>query len=143
TRDQLERERHANEEVLRQVEEARTCLETEKLQFRDQEATLFRERSVQDRPSYKWNKELWNSNKGRLGRRTMPVAARSRVHAAFHSDVLEAARATLNVMASAELDRVLAVELAEARCVDELAQALEAMALCEHESDDMIAAKRK
>ncbi|RHX98374.1 hypothetical protein DYB25_014307, partial [Aphanomyces astaci] len=48
TRDQLERERHANEEVLRQVEEARTCLETEKLQFRDQEATLFRERSVQD-----------------------------------------------------------------------------------------------
>ncbi|RHY99138.1 hypothetical protein DYB31_015033, partial [Aphanomyces astaci] len=85
TRDQLERERHANEEVLRQVEEARTCLETEKLQFRDQEATLFRERSVQDRPSYKWNKELWNSNKGRLGRRTMPVAARSRVHAAFHS----------------------------------------------------------
>ncbi|RHY67267.1 hypothetical protein DYB38_003354 [Aphanomyces astaci] len=48
TRDQVERERHANEEVLRQVEEARTCLETEKLQLRDQEATLFRERSVQD-----------------------------------------------------------------------------------------------
>ncbi|RLO13788.1 hypothetical protein DYB28_003644, partial [Aphanomyces astaci] len=48
TRDQLERERHANEEVLRQVEEARSCLETEKLQLRDQEATLFRERSVQD-----------------------------------------------------------------------------------------------
>ncbi|RHY99707.1 hypothetical protein DYB35_012160 [Aphanomyces astaci] len=40
--------RHANEEVLRQVEEARFCLETEKLQLRDQEATLFRERSVQD-----------------------------------------------------------------------------------------------
>ncbi|RHZ08841.1 hypothetical protein DYB37_011714 [Aphanomyces astaci] len=48
TRYQLERERHANEEVLRQVEEARSCLETEKLQLRDQEATLFRERSVQD-----------------------------------------------------------------------------------------------
>ncbi|RHY39270.1 hypothetical protein DYB34_005882 [Aphanomyces astaci] len=48
TRDQLERERHTNEEVLRQVEEARSCLETEKLQLRGQEATLFRERSVQD-----------------------------------------------------------------------------------------------
>ncbi|RHZ11759.1 hypothetical protein DYB37_012266 [Aphanomyces astaci] len=48
TRDQLERKRHANEEVLRQVEEARCCLETEILQLRDQEATLFRERSVQD-----------------------------------------------------------------------------------------------
>ncbi|RLO08575.1 hypothetical protein DYB28_007545, partial [Aphanomyces astaci] len=48
TRDQLERERHANEEVLRQVEKTRSCLETEKLQLRDQEATLFRERSVQD-----------------------------------------------------------------------------------------------
>ncbi|RHX98308.1 hypothetical protein DYB36_012887 [Aphanomyces astaci] len=48
TRDQLERERHANEEVLRQVEEARSYLKTEKLQLRDQEATLFRERSVQD-----------------------------------------------------------------------------------------------
>ncbi|RLO04040.1 hypothetical protein DYB28_002679 [Aphanomyces astaci] len=67
TRDQLERERHANEEVLRQVEEARSYLKTEKLQLRDQEATLFRERSVQDLtlsqayaelerqgPSYKW-----------------------------------------------------------------------------------------
>ncbi|RHY85423.1 hypothetical protein DYB35_013534, partial [Aphanomyces astaci] len=48
TRDQLERERHANEEVLRQVEKTCSCLETEKLQLRDQEATLFRERSVQD-----------------------------------------------------------------------------------------------
>ncbi|RQM24472.1 hypothetical protein B5M09_012904 [Aphanomyces astaci] len=44
-RDQLERERHANEEVLRQVEEARSCLETEKLQLRDQEATLGRSRT--------------------------------------------------------------------------------------------------
>ncbi|RLO12919.1 hypothetical protein DYB28_002758 [Aphanomyces astaci] len=33
---------------LRQVEEARSCFETEKLQLREQEATLFRERSVQD-----------------------------------------------------------------------------------------------
>ncbi|RHY76003.1 hypothetical protein DYB30_013463, partial [Aphanomyces astaci] len=39
TRDQLERERHANEEVLYQVEEAHTCLETEKLKLWDQEAT--------------------------------------------------------------------------------------------------------
>ncbi|RHY92566.1 hypothetical protein DYB35_012469 [Aphanomyces astaci] len=43
-----EQKRHANEEVLRQVEEARSCLEKEKLQLRDQEATLFRERAVQD-----------------------------------------------------------------------------------------------
>ncbi|RHZ41573.1 hypothetical protein DYB26_008728, partial [Aphanomyces astaci] len=33
---------------LRQVEEARSCFETEKLQLLEQEATLFRERSVQD-----------------------------------------------------------------------------------------------
>ncbi|RHY79681.1 hypothetical protein DYB31_016619 [Aphanomyces astaci] len=33
---------------LRQVEEARSCFETEKSQLREQEATLFRERSVQD-----------------------------------------------------------------------------------------------
>ncbi|RLO09307.1 hypothetical protein DYB28_001743 [Aphanomyces astaci] len=43
-----EQKRHANKEMLRQVEEARSCLEKEKLQLRDQEATLFRERSVQD-----------------------------------------------------------------------------------------------
>ncbi|RLN96345.1 hypothetical protein DYB28_001557 [Aphanomyces astaci] len=45
-----ERERSLKAERcwLRQVEEARSCFETEKSQLREQEATLFRERSVQD-----------------------------------------------------------------------------------------------
>ncbi|RQM24539.1 hypothetical protein B5M09_011725 [Aphanomyces astaci] len=46
-RNQLKWERHTNEEVLCQIEQARTRLETEKLQLRGQGATLFRERSVQ------------------------------------------------------------------------------------------------
>ncbi|RQM19596.1 hypothetical protein B5M09_011407 [Aphanomyces astaci] len=59
-------------------------------------------------------------------------------------DFFDAARAKLDGMASSELDRVLAAELKEARCADELAQVLEAIivaiALSDDESDDMISA---
>ncbi|ETW06970.1 hypothetical protein H310_03073 [Aphanomyces invadans] len=44
----------------------------------------------------------------------------------------------LDGMTSAELRRVLAAEVEDARCIDELAQALEAVALGDEESDDMI-----
>ncbi|RHY63641.1 hypothetical protein DYB38_012256 [Aphanomyces astaci] len=50
-------------------------------------------------------------------------------------EVFDAARSKLDGMASADLNRALAAELEEARCINELAQELEAIALCD---DDML-----
>ncbi|ETW06971.1 hypothetical protein H310_03074 [Aphanomyces invadans] len=54
------------------------------------------------------------------------------------SDVFDAATVKLDGMTSAELRRVLTAEVEDARCIDEFAQALEAAALGDEESDDMI-----
>ncbi|KAF0705717.1 hypothetical protein AaE_014395 [Aphanomyces astaci] len=55
-------------------------------------------------------------------------------------DVFEAAKVRLDGVAYAKLDCVLAAELEEARCIDELAQALETIALDDDEPDDIISA---
>ncbi|ETW05208.1 hypothetical protein H310_04196 [Aphanomyces invadans] len=54
------------------------------------------------------------------------------------SVVFDAAMVKVDDMTSAEQRRVLAAELEDARCIDELAQALEAVALGDEESYDMI-----
>ncbi|ETV70775.1 hypothetical protein H257_13858 [Aphanomyces astaci] len=53
-------------------------------------------------------------------------------------DVFEEAKVKLDGVASAKLDRVLAVELEEARCIDELAQALESIPQDDDEPGDII-----
>ncbi|KAF0722254.1 hypothetical protein AaE_009963 [Aphanomyces astaci] len=53
-------------------------------------------------------------------------------------EVFDAARSKLDGISSADLDRALAAEMEEVRCINELAQELEAIALCDDESDDML-----
>ncbi|ETV70494.1 hypothetical protein H257_14149 [Aphanomyces astaci] len=55
-------------------------------------------------------------------------------------DVFEAAKVRLDGVSYAKLDCFLAAELEEARCIDELAQALETIALDDDEPDDIMSA---
>ncbi|RHX98339.1 hypothetical protein DYB36_014423 [Aphanomyces astaci] len=50
-------------------------------------------------------------------------------------EVFDAARSKLDGISSADLDRALAAEMEEVRCINELAQELEAIVLCDDESD--------
>ncbi|RHY18035.1 hypothetical protein DYB32_010448 [Aphanomyces invadans] len=54
------------------------------------------------------------------------------------SEVFDAAMVKLDGMTSTELRRVLATEFDDARCIDELAQALESVALGGEQLDNMI-----